>query len=293
MPSRRSPSHPPNRLRLQKLLAAAGVASRRAAEDMLRAGRVAVNGRTARLGDAADPTRDSVTLDGARVALEAREYWLLHKPRGVITTVRDPQGRPTVLSLVPGASGRLFPVGRLDRDTEGLLLLTNDGPLAQRLLHPSHETEREYRVTVQGRMAAAGLRRLERGVRLEEGLTAPARVAAPSWSARRGTTSFSLTLIEGRKRQIRRALAALGHPVLRLVRVRMGPLRLGRLPAGAARRLRPGEIRALERLGPGRGGRARRRPAAGGGHFAAVSPRDAAGFRPRARNELRSGHPSH
>jgi 23S rRNA pseudouridine2605 synthase len=253
MPRRRSPSRPPNRVRLQKILAAAGVASRRAAEDLLRAGRVAVNGRTARLGESADPARDAVSVDGVRVAAEPREYWLVHKPRGVITTVRDPQGRPTVLSLVPRARARLFPVGRLDRESEGLLLLTNDGPLAQRLLHPSHQTEREYRVTVQGRVAPATLRRLERGVELEEGRTAPARAGAATWSATQGTSRFALTLIEGRKRQIRRALEALGHPVRRLVRVRMGPLRLGRLVAGTARPLRPEELRALARLGQGGG----------------------------------------
>ncbi len=225
------------------------MASRRGAEDLLRAGRVAVNGETASLGQSADPRHDIVTVDGVRVAAEAHEYWLVHKPPGVITTSRDPQGRRTVVGLVPDSRARLFPVGRLDRDTEGLVLLTNDGALTQVMLHPSHETEREYRVTVEGRVAAETLRRLERGIVLEEGVTAPARAGRPVWNARNRTTRFALTLVEGRKRQIRRTLAALGHPVVRLVRVRMGPLRLGRLPPGAARRLRREELGALRRLG--------------------------------------------
>lgn len=280
MSRRRSSPRPPSRVRLQKILAAAGVASRRAAEDLLRAGRVAVNGRTARLGESADPARDTVSVDGVRVDPEPREYWLAHKPRGLISTVRDPQGRPTVLSLVPRSRARLFPVGRLDRESEGLLLLTNDGPLAQRLLHPSHETEREYRVTVQGRVTSAQLRRLERGVELEEGRTAPARAGAPTWSAGRGTSHFALTLIEGRKRQIRRALAALGHPVLRLVRVRMGPLRLGRLAAGTARPLRPEELRALARVGRVRGSGS----APAGGRGKLRGGRAESGSRPRAKS---------
>ncbi len=224
------------------------MASRRGAEDLLRAGRVAVNGETASIGQSADPERDVVTVDGVRVAAEASEYWLVHKPAGVITTARDPQGRPTVLELAPEAGARVFPVGRLDRDTEGLVLLTNDGALTQVLLHPSHETEREYVVTARGRVAPETLRRLERGIVLEEGVTAPARAGRPAWQAREGTTRFRLTLVEGRKRQIRRALAKLGHPVVRLLRDRMGPLRLGRLPPGAARRLRPEEEAALRRL---------------------------------------------
>ncbi len=157
-------------------------------------------------------------------------------------------GRPTVLDLVPVRRTRLFPVGRLDLDTEGLVLLTNDGRISQTLLHPSHEVEREYRVTVSGRIAATLLAHLAEGVTLEDGVTAPAQVGRPTWRAASGTTRFTLTLIEGRKRQIRRALESLGHPVLSLLRVRMGPLRLGRLPSGAARRLSPRERRSLESL---------------------------------------------
>lgn len=245
-----SPSPAPNSVRLQKILAAAGVASRRAAEGLIRAGRVAVNGETAALGQSADPERDVVTVDGVPVEREPFAYWLLHKPRGVVTTVRDPEGRETVLDRLPAEARqfRLFPVGRLDRDTEGLVLLTNDGALAQVLLHPSHGSEREYSVTVSGRVAAATLGKLAAGVLLEEGMTAPARTGPARYDARKDTSYFALTLIEGRKRQIRRACAALGHPVVRLLRVRMGPLRLGGLAAGEARPLDAEERHALLRL---------------------------------------------
>jgi 23S rRNA pseudouridine2605 synthase len=235
-------------MRLQKILAASGVASRRRAEDLLRRGRVAVNGRVAAVGDSADPDRDVITVDGVPVEREPLAYWIANKPRGVLTTVHDPHGRPTVLDLVPPRRARLFPVGRLDRETEGLVLLTNDGRIAQTLLHPSYEVEREYRVTVSGRISATSLTRLAEGVMLEDGVTAPARVGRPTWRAASGTTRFTLTLIEGRKRQIRRSLEALGHPVVALRRVRMGPLRLGRLPSGAARRLTARERRSLESL---------------------------------------------
>ncbi len=237
------------RARLQKILAAAGLASRRGAEDLLRAGRVRVNGRPAQLGASADPARDRIEIDGRRIHVAPAEYWLLHKPRGVITTRRDPQGRPTVVDLVPESEQRLFPVGRLDRETEGLVLLTNDGPLAHALLHPSRGVEREYRVDVRGRIGAAALRRLAAGVELKGGIrTAPAKVGRGVWNARDGTTRFTLTLIEGRKRQIRRACASLGFPVVRLLRVRLGPLRLGNLAPGATRALSARERRALERL---------------------------------------------
>jgi len=230
--------------RVQKILAAAGIASRRGAEDLIRAGRVTIDGAPASVGVSADPDTQRIEVDGRSLQFPARDYWLVHKPRGVLTTVRDPRGRPTVLELLPDSVGRLFPVGRLDRDTEGLVLLTNDGALAQVLLHPSHGNEREYRVRVRGTLSAAALRQIESGVELPEGRTAAARVAAVN--RRSDTTRFQLTLREGRKRQIRRALAALGHPVLVLTRVRFGPLRLGRLPAGVARRLTAVERRALK-----------------------------------------------
>lgn len=206
-----------------------------------------VNGAPVRLGDSADPSRDAVCLDGKRVALEALEYWVVNKPRGVLTTARDPHGRGTVLDLLPERGVRLFPVGRLDRDTEGLLLVTNDGALAHALLHPSHGVEREYQVSARGHVRGGSLEQLARGVELDDGITAPAGIDRVRRDDRAGVTRFHLTLIEGRKRQIRRALQALGHPVVRLVRVRFGPLRLGQLPPGAARRLSPREQAALRR----------------------------------------------
>ncbi len=215
---------------------------------MLRAGRVTVNGAVAGLGDSADPDRDAVAVDGEPIRREPDAYWLVHKPRGVLTTTTDPFGRPTVLGLLPPQSRRVFPVGRLDLDSEGLVLVTNDGALAQRLLHPSHGAEREYRVTTRGRIGADACDRLAGGMVLEDGPTAPAAVGTPRYDPRTDTSELTLVVTEGRKRQIRRMLEALGHPVVRLVRVRMGPLRLGRLAPGAARRLTARERSALRAL---------------------------------------------
>jgi pseudouridine synthase len=206
---------------------------------------VRVNGRIARLGDSADPRRDTITVDGKPLPRAEPAYWIAHKPVGILTTTRDPQGRPTVVDLLPHLAVRLYPVGRLDRDSEGLVLLTNDGEVAHGLLHPSLGSEREYRVTVRGRLGAADAGRLRRGVPLAEGLTAPARVGPLRFDSRTGTTSVHMTLREGRKRQIRRSMEHLGHRVVRLVRIRMGPLRLGRLARGSCRPLRPQERRAL------------------------------------------------
>jgi len=173
---------------------------------------------------------------------------MLNKPRGVLSTARDTHSRATVIDLLPDGLPRLFPVGRLDRDTEGLLLLTNDGELTHALLHPSFESEREYRVMVKGRIAASALRQLAAGVQLDDAITAPARVGRAQYDTKRGISRFTLTLIEGKKRQIRRSLAALKHPVVGLLRVRMGPLRLGSLASGEARSLNRSEIDALTRL---------------------------------------------
>jgi 23S rRNA pseudouridine2605 synthase len=207
-----------------------------------------VNGRVAHLGESADPERDRIELDGRPIQLEPGAYWLLHKPAGVVTTRRDPEGRPTVLDLLPREArrARLFPVGRLDRDSEGLVLLTNDGPLAQRLQHPSFGSEKEYLVTVRGRPASDALRRLADGLPLESGgrPTAPARIELVGRPGPKGAR-LRIVLHEGRRRQLRRALARLGHPVLRLVRLRIGPLRLAGLPPGAARPLSAAEQRAL------------------------------------------------
>lgn len=240
-----------SRERLQKILASAGLASRRAAEAWIRAGRVQVNGRVAHLGETADPARDCIRVDGRPLRSQRLSYWLLHKPRGVLSTTRDPwaarRARPTVLELLPAAARRerLFPAGRLDLDSEGLLLLTNDGAVTQALLHPSHETPRVYRVTVRGRVAPTTRAALAAGVELDEGPSRPWRMGRVRYDPRRDLTTLEVSLVEGRKRQIRRACAAVGHPVQRLVRIRMGPLELGTLPPGAVRALRPDERRAL------------------------------------------------
>jgi 23S rRNA pseudouridine2605 synthase len=231
-------------VRLQKLLAAAGLASRRGAEELIRQERVSVNGRTAKIGDSALPS-DVVALDGEKIAQEPLSYWIVHKPLGVLSTVSDPLKRRTILELLPERATRLYPVGRLDRESTGLVLLTNDGPLTQVLLHPSLGNEREYLVTARGAVSEKSLARLARGVHLEDGRTAPAVVKKVHYLEKQDMTSFSLTLTEGRKRQIRRALLALGHPVKKLVRTRMGPLRLGRLEPGAARELRSDELSGL------------------------------------------------
>lgn len=250
-------------VRLQKLLSAAGLGSRRGAEEFLRAGRVTVNGEVARLGDSADPRRDVIEVDGERLQREPLAYWMVHKPAGVVTTLRDPQGRPTVASLLPDRVARVHPVGRLDYESTGLVLMTNDGALTHALLHPSLGSEREYRVTVKGPVDARVQGALEHGVVLEEGRTAPAKVGRVVHDASADTSTFSLTLVEGRNRQIRRSLMALGRPVKKLVRVRMGPLRLGNLARGEARKLQPEEIAALRahaRKLQARRPRARRRP---------------------------------
>ncbi|MFP6638873.1 MAG: pseudouridine synthase [Myxococcota bacterium] len=238
-------------IRLQKLLAAAGFSSRRGAEELIRAGRVTVNGRRAGVGDRADPSRDEVALDGERIRPERPLYWVLNKPTGVVTTVRDPHGRSTVMQFLPEGLGRIHPVGRLDRDSSGLLLMTNDGELTQQLLHPSRESEKEYRVHVKGELEPRTLERLRRGVRLDDGPSAPVHVGSVRFEADSQTSRLLLTLTEGRKRQIRRTLFRLGHPVRKLTRIRIGPLRLGRLAVGAARPLRSEEVRALKAYAAG------------------------------------------
>ena len=227
--------------RLQKVLARAGVASRRACEELIDSGRVRVNGVAARVGQRVDPERDRVEVDGRVIGTASRlVYYLLNKPRGAVTTAADPQGRPTAVSLVP-RQPRVFPVGRLDADTEGLLLLTNDGELAHRLTHPSYGVEKEYLAEVADVPSPQALRRLRQGVDLEDGRTAPARVG------RVGDRGLRITIHEGRKRQVRRMCEAVGHPVLRLVRTRMGPLADRDLAPGKWRALDTAEVRALER----------------------------------------------
>ena len=224
--------------RLQKVLARAGVASRRHAEVWIRAGRVLVNGNVARLGDRVLPG-DRVSVDGRPLERRTRHTtYLLNKPVGVLSTARDERGRPTVMGLVPDEPG-LHPVGRLDLDSEGLLLLTTDGELTLLASHPRYGIDKEYRAwCAEGAVAAAALARLRRGVELEDG---PARAL----EARAAPGGCSLVLTEGRNREVRRMLAAVGYTVTRLVRVRLGPLRLGELPSGAFRPVRDDELERL------------------------------------------------
>lgn len=234
-------------MRLQKYLAHAGVASRRASEELIASGRVSVNGEVVtKLGTTVVPGRDVVRVDGNLVTISTRKvYYLLNKPVGYVTTVKDPQGRPTVLDLVPTGE-RIYPVGRLDYDSEGLLLLTNDGELAYLMTHPSHEIAKTYLVQVEGVPGTRALARLAKGVELSDGWTAPAKVKLLK---NLGTTSvLSIQIHEGRNRQVRRMCQAVGHPVRRLKRVEMGPLRLDGLKTGEYRPLRPEEISALQKL---------------------------------------------
>ena len=229
-------------MRLAKYLAHAGVASRRASEEIVFAGRVSVGGETVR-----DPARDvdgsvQVTVDGkpVRVSTGQRAVYVVHKPRGVVSTAHDPQGRPTIVSLVP-SSRRLYPVGRLDAETTGLILLTDDGPLAHRLTHPSFQVPRTYHAKVRrAPVREDALRQLREGIELDDGTTAPAR------AKRLAADRVEITIHEGRKRQIRRMLEAVGHPVVTLERVRFGPLWLGKLEEGAHRRLTAPEIEKLK-----------------------------------------------
>ena len=227
--------------RLQKALARAGIGSRRFCESLIEHGRVRVDGAVARLGDRLRDDRAVVEVDGVAVGLRADAvHYLLNKPAGVVATARDPQGRPTVVDLVP-SSPRVFPVGRLDRMTEGLIVLTNDGAFAHRLTHPSFGVEKEYLAHVKGEPRPAALRSLRRGVVLDDGLTAPARVS------RAAPDLLRVAVREGRNRQVRRMCEAVGHPVRRLVRTRIGPLVDRRLAPGHWRPLTPHEIRLLER----------------------------------------------
>lgn len=230
------------RIRLQKVLARAGLGSRRACEELIADGRVLVDGQVASLGDRVDPERSQVVVDGVPIGIRpGRVTYLLNKPAGVVTTADDPQGRPVVVDLVPDEP-RVFPVGRLDLDTEGLLLLTNDGDLAHRLTHPSFGVEKEYLAEVAGgRLSRGALRRLREGVELEDGMTAPATVGTV------GPSLLRIVIHEGRNRQVRRMCEAVGHPVRRLVRTRIGNLADRTLGPGEWRELTVAEVRALER----------------------------------------------
>ena len=228
-------------MRLNAYLARAGIASRRKADELIEAGRVTVNGERGQLNTFVQAA-DRVEVDGRPVAKQRLAHLLLHKPAGVVTTARDPQGRPTVVDLVP-REPRVVPVGRLDVDTTGALLLTNDGELAHRLAHPRYGVEKTYLVEVEGTPSRAALQRLERGVELEDGATAPARVR------RLGPRTLELTIHEGRTRQVRRMLDAVGHPVVRLHRSRYAGLAADDLEPGAYRRLTAREVERLRRTG--------------------------------------------
>jgi 23S rRNA pseudouridine2605 synthase len=237
-------------MRLQRFLARAGVASRRGSENLMTAGRVSVNGvAVTELGARVDPLTDTVEVDGRVVNLASEStYLVLNKPTGYVTTMSDPQGRSTVAELVPSDPAGLFPVGRLDRDTTGLLLFTTDGDLAYRLLHPRFHVEKVYLATVEGRPSREVLAKLAGGVELEDGVTAPARLrmidAGPP-------AQVEIAIREGRKRQVRRMFVAIGHPVLSLHRESFGPILLGDLSPGEYRHLGAEEVSALARATEG------------------------------------------
>jgi pseudouridine synthase len=286
--------------RLQKFLARAGVASRRRAESLIEEGRVAVNGKVVRRrGVQVEPGVDEVRVDtvvvrppaaarapdgagpAARSAPGARVYLLLNKPAGFLCTAADDRGRPTVMDLLPRVRERVFPVGRLDEDSEGLLLLTNDGELTNLLTHPRYEVPKTYDLRVRGEVTPDDVRKVERGVWLSEGRTGPARMRI-----RRRGRDFShveMTLREGRNREVRRIFARLRHPVLSLRRVSLGPLELGGLRPGQVRRLTPGEVRALYREA--------RDPSLARAREAAAPVRPEPAFR-RGRRPVRGGRPS-
>jgi pseudouridine synthase len=234
--------------RLNKFLAQAGVASRRQAESLIRNGRVKVNGAVIiEMGVQIDPQNDLVEVDGRIIKKRTEyEYIILHKPPGYLSTVRDPFQRPTVIDLLPNTESRLYPVGRLDLDTSGLLFFTNDGDLALALTHPRHLVEKIYQVKVSGIPADSELQALSQGILLDDGWTAPAKIAIDRVES--GNAIIIVTLREGRKRQVKRMMLAIGHPVLSLRRTAMGPLTLGELKPGEWRRPSESELKQLKKL---------------------------------------------
>ena len=236
------------KVRLQKVIARAGISSRRKAEELIQSGQVTVNGAViTTLGTKVDPAHDHIKISGKHLPAQAPDMFLiLNKPAGVVSTLQDPEGRPTIKHLLPKPSLRLFPVGRLDFDSEGLLLLTNNGEVAQACLHPSRHVLKTYLIKIKGVLQESEILQLTRGVPLEDGPTAPAKVRkagkaeANSW--------VELTIHEGRKHQVKRMLEYLGHPVIRLKRIQFGPLNLGSLPLGSSRFLSDKEANALRQL---------------------------------------------
>lgn len=254
--------------RLQKVLASAGIASRRQCETLILEGRVEVDRKlVTRLGTRVDPACQEIRIDGTPLRQPRRRYFLINKPVGVVSTNRDPQGRARVIDLVP-CDERLFTVGRLDRSSEGLILVTNDGELANRLTHPRYEIAKTYRVRVAGQPSAQQLQSLRQGVHLAEGV---ARVASLHVKARQSnTTDLEMVLTEGRNREIRRVLARIGHKVLQLRRTAMGPLRLGQMAPGEWRELSGSEVRALRRFSSDSSPTPKKRAGQGRGRSSAV-----------------------
>ncbi|HHO47850.1 MAG TPA: rRNA pseudouridine synthase [Desulfobacteraceae bacterium] len=230
--------------RLQKILARAGVASRRKAEELILQGRIAVDGRVVtELGAKADPHAAKITIDGRPVAAEEKIYLLLNKPAGYVTTLADPQGRPIVTDLLTGIRQRVFPVGRLDYDTEGALILTNDGQLAHFILHPGYEVNKTYFAVVKGSPSEGNINLLREGIVLDGRQTWPALVRVVA--RKKGTTSLEITIHEGRKRQVRRMLSEIGYPVITLKRTAYGNLKLGSLPPGSYRLLTKKDLKKV------------------------------------------------
>jgi 23S rRNA pseudouridine2605 synthase len=235
--------------RLQKVISQAGVASRRHAEELITAGRVTVNGKTvSELGVKVQPGRDKVAVDGKELAAEKKFYVLLYKPRGIVTTMDDPEGRKTVSELVDDIPARLYPVGRLDYNTEGLLLLTNDGPLTHALTHPSHNISKTYIAQVVGKPAEEKLDKLRIGIRLDDGMTSPAKIHLTEHDNVKNVSTLEIVISEGRNRQVRRMCEAIGHPVNKLKRVKFAFLTLEGLRRGRYRQLDTDEIEHLKRL---------------------------------------------
>jgi len=239
-------SHPEGD-RLQKVLAAAGIASRRECEEWILAGRVEVDRKmVTELGVRVDPSKQEIRVDGTKLQVHRPEYYAVNKPKGVVSTASDPSGRRRVVDLVEDTRARLFPVGRLDMNSEGLILLTNDGELANRLTHPRYEIPKVYRVQVAGIPDRETLAQLRKGVYIAEGLTRVEKVKIQS--KQKQSAVLEMVLTEGKNREIRRVLAKLGHKVMQLVRVAVGPIRLGKLASGEYRRLTPDEIASLMQL---------------------------------------------
>jgi len=233
--------------RLQKVLAEAGIASRRKCEEIITAGRVQVNGEVVKtLGVKVDPQQDEIRVDGRAINQQKKIYVLLNKPKGVITSANDPGGRKVVTDFLPGITQRVYPVGRLDYDTEGLLLLTNDGELAHLLTHPKHHVPKTYQATVKGVPHGTVLEKLREGVKLEDGMTSPAEVEYADINPEKNETVVEITIYEGRNRQVRRMFEAVSFPVIRLKRIKFGPIFLTGLPRGKYRHLTPAEIKELQ-----------------------------------------------